>query len=97
MTTWAFAAAGWLAKAPPASQVKPGWLGLAVVAGIGILTYLLWRSMNRQLTKVHFDDPTSAGQQPAPGPEASWGDRPDVGEDGGAPGEPGDEPREART
>ncbi|MGH3366598.1 MAG: hypothetical protein ACRDOY_05295 [Nocardioidaceae bacterium] len=37
-------------------KVKPGWLGLTVVLILCVATYLLWRSMNRQLNKVRFDE-----------------------------------------
>lgn len=37
---------------PAASQVVPGVLGFLVVAGMGLLLYLLLRSMNKQLRKV---------------------------------------------
>jgi hypothetical protein len=39
-------------------RVKPGWLGLVVVLAIAVGTILLWRSMNRQLRKIHFDEPS---------------------------------------
>ena len=38
------------------SKVKPGWLALVIILLMGLATYLLWRSMNRQLRKVDFDD-----------------------------------------
>ena len=38
------------------AKVKPGWLALVIILLIGLATYLLWRSMNRQLRKVDFDD-----------------------------------------
>lgn len=44
-----------LAALDPA-QVKPGWLGLVVVLAIAVAIVILWRSMNRQLRKVDFDD-----------------------------------------
>ncbi len=50
--------AAWaLASAPPdPADVKPGWLALVIVALIGLATFLLWRSMNHQLKKVHFEN-----------------------------------------
>jgi ABC-type nickel/cobalt efflux system permease component RcnA len=42
--------------APAAEDVKPGGLALVIVLLMGLATYLLWRSMNRQLKKVDFDD-----------------------------------------
>jgi hypothetical protein len=38
------------------AKVKPGWLALVIILLMGLATYLLWRSMNRQLKKVDFDD-----------------------------------------
>jgi hypothetical protein len=37
---------------PLASQVVPGILGFLVVAGMGIVLFFLFRSMNKQLRKV---------------------------------------------
>jgi hypothetical protein len=37
-------------------DVKPGGLALVIVLLMGLATFLLWRSMNRQLKKVDFDD-----------------------------------------
>ena len=51
-----------LAKAPPADKVKPGLLGFLVVLALGVVTYLLWRSMNRQLRKVDFEEPAAGPQ-----------------------------------
>lgn len=42
--------------APAPEDVKPGGLALVIVLLMGLATYLLWRSMNRQLKKVDFDD-----------------------------------------
>ncbi|MGH3356773.1 MAG: hypothetical protein ACRDOJ_12825 [Nocardioidaceae bacterium] len=39
-------------------KVKPGWLGLTVVLILCVVTFLLWRSMNHQLKKVHFEEST---------------------------------------
>ena len=61
--------AGVLAQAPPAEKVKPGLLGFLVIAALGVVTYLLWRSMNRQLRKVDFEDPDrveSSDERPQP-------------------------------
>jgi hypothetical protein len=38
------------------AKVKPGWIALVIVLLMGLATFLLWRSMNRQLKKVDFDD-----------------------------------------
>ena len=38
------------------AKVKPGWLALVIILLLGLAIYLLWRSMNRQLKKVNFDD-----------------------------------------
>ena len=58
-----------LAKAPPADKVKPGLLGFLVVLALGVVTYLLWRSMNRQLRKVDFEEgaaPPDRTEEPPP-------------------------------
>jgi hypothetical protein len=39
-------------------QVSPGVLGFLVVAAIGVATWLLIRSMNRQLHKIDFTEET---------------------------------------
>jgi hypothetical protein len=54
----------WLAAvaAPPDDQVQPGWLGFFVVLALGIVTYLLWRSMNTHLKRVNFDTHPSDGE-----------------------------------
>ena len=51
-------------------KVKPGWLALVIVLLMGLATYLLWRSMNRQLKKVNFDD-GSSGPAGSAGPAGS--------------------------
>ena len=45
-----------LTAQPEPEAVKPGWIAGVVLGAIGVATYLLWRSMNRQLRKVNFDD-----------------------------------------
>jgi hypothetical protein len=52
--------------APDPEDVKPGGLALVIVLLMGLATYLLWRSMNRQLKKVDFDDgsaPSDSGTE----------------------------------
>jgi hypothetical protein len=38
------------------SDVSPGVLGFLVVAALGVATWLLLRSMRRQMKKVDFDE-----------------------------------------
>ncbi|MGI8992843.1 MAG: hypothetical protein ACR2FP_00945 [Nocardioidaceae bacterium] len=48
-------------------DVKPGWIALVLVIALAVATYLLWRSMNKQLRNI--DVPTAAelrGQQAEP-------------------------------
>jgi hypothetical protein len=45
-----------LALAVDKSRVTPGLIGFVVVALLGVATYLLIRSMNRQLRKVDFEE-----------------------------------------
>lgn len=46
------------------ARVKPGWLGLLVVLAIAVAVVVLWRSMNRQLKKVDFDEAAADGDGP---------------------------------
>jgi hypothetical protein len=52
------------------AKVKPGWLALVIILLMGLATYLLWRSMNRQLKKVNFDDGGADGKSGAARPPA---------------------------
>ena len=55
-----------LAAVDPA-KVKPGWVALVIVLLMALATFLLWRSMNRQMKKVHFDEgrvPSGPGGDP---------------------------------
>jgi hypothetical protein len=45
-------------------DVNPGLLGFVIVALLGVATFLLIRSMHRQLKKIDFDE-----QGPPPGPD----------------------------
>ncbi|HEX6919869.1 MAG TPA: hypothetical protein VF314_06545 [Actinomycetes bacterium] len=45
-----------LLLAVDSDKVTPGVLGFAVVALLGVATWLLIRSMNRQLRKVDFEE-----------------------------------------
>jgi len=52
------------------SKVTPGLLGFVVVALLGVATYLLIRSMNRQLKRIDLpDDPTEDGPETGPSAE----------------------------
>lgn len=46
-------------------RVKPGWLGLVVVLAIAVAIVVLWRSMNRQLRKVDFEETDGDGDSAA--------------------------------
>jgi hypothetical protein len=45
-----------VARAVAESNVNPGLLGFVVVALLGVATWLLIRSMNRQLKKIDLPD-----------------------------------------
>jgi hypothetical protein len=67
--------AGPAVRAIADSKVSPGVLGFLVVAALGVATWLLIRSMNRQMRKVDFDEDavelarrTPAGSDPVDGP-----------------------------
>lgn len=38
------------------ARVTPGLLGLAALLFLAIATFFLWRNMNKQLTRVDFDE-----------------------------------------
>ena len=59
------------------AKVKPGWLALVIVLLMCLATYLLWRSMNRQLKKVHFDEGSETSSEARKAPEQA--DEPDQG------------------
>ena len=58
----------WLAYNP--NDVRPGWGALALVVGLLVATYFLWRSMNTQLGKIRVPPSTpSSAAGPATEPE----------------------------
>ena len=66
-------------RAVDESAVTPGVLGFLVVALLGVATYLLIRSMNRQIRRIDLPDDHDHGKRDAGRP-------PDANH---APGEPG--------
>ncbi|GAA0622612.1 hypothetical protein HPO96_28200 [Kribbella sandramycini] len=50
--------------------VKPGWVALLIVLGLGVATFLLWRNMGKQLKKIDFDD-AEGGRAASSGPATS--------------------------
>jgi hypothetical protein len=61
-------AVGSSARAVEGSNVNPGLLGFVVVALLGVATWLLIRSMNRQIKKIDLpddpsDEPTRDGSE----------------------------------
>jgi hypothetical protein len=77
------------------AKVKPGWLALVIIVLMGLATYLLWRSMNRQLKKVDFDDGVDRSKH-EPGHEQPAGNGAPHGAPRGTSGRggagPGDDP-----
>ena len=66
--TLALTAAGPSVRAVEESNVNPGLLGFVVVALLGVATWLLIRSMNRQIKKIDLpddapDEPTRDGSE----------------------------------
>ena len=51
---------------PNANQVGPGWIAAVVVLALIIGTFLLWRNMRKQLTKINFDDGSSTTSEEPP-------------------------------
>jgi hypothetical protein len=66
--TLALTTVGSAARAVEESNVNPGLLGFVVVALLGVATWLLIRSMNRQIKKIDLpddspDEPTRDGSE----------------------------------
>jgi len=38
------------------SVVGPGLIGFVLFVGLGVATFFLWRSMNKQLKRIDFDE-----------------------------------------
>ncbi|MDQ3307546.1 MAG: hypothetical protein M3499_04190 [Actinomycetota bacterium] len=36
-----------------AEDIKPGWVALVLVLALAVATFLLWRSMNKQLRRIN--------------------------------------------
>ena len=97
--------AGPVVRAIQDNKVSPGVLGFLVVAALGVATWFLIRSMNRQLHKIDFSEDAIDRERhaspvrevelapPVDGPPATDTARPEPdGEDG--PGVAGDRPPE---
>jgi hypothetical protein len=58
-----------LLRAVEDNDVSPGVIGFVVVASLGVATWLLVRSMTRQIKKIDIpDDDPPAGQDPPTSP-----------------------------
>ncbi len=65
-------------RAVEENDVSPGVIGFVVVASLGVATWLLIRSMNRQLKKIDLpDDEPPAGQDPTAGQDPPAGPAPE--------------------
>jgi len=90
----AYAVAG--ALAATGQDVSPGVLGFLVVAALGVATWLLIRSMNRQMRKIDLPDDTgdTGDTDDTDGTGDTGADRPEGDDtprrDGGAGRAPGD-------
>jgi hypothetical protein len=42
-------------------NVSPGFIGLAFFLSLGLGTFLLWRSLNKQLKRIDFDEGVQPG------------------------------------
>ena len=65
--TLALTAVGPAVRAVEESNVNPGLLGFVVVALLGVATWLLIRTMNRQIKKIDLpddDEPDVKPEQP---------------------------------
>ena len=59
-----------------ASAVTPGLLGFVVVALLGVATYLLIRSMNRQIRRIDLPEEPEPPTREGEGPPTRDGDAP---------------------
>lgn len=50
------------------SRVTPGILGFVAVAFMAIAVFFLWKSMNKQLKRVDFDEAATDRKKPRPAP-----------------------------
>jgi len=72
------------------NKVSPGVLGFLVVAVLGVATWLLIRSMNKQMRKVDFDeDEVEAQRRPRPDPAPPVHPDGDAGSDSTGESSPG--------
>lgn len=81
-------AARYLAYDP--NQVKPGWVALFLVLFLLIATFLLWRSMNTQLSRIKV--PPRASFFVDPGETSEGAPRPDDSDDPDAYDDPSTRP-----
>ncbi|MFD5430305.1 hypothetical protein [Streptomyces sp. NPDC127084] len=50
------------------NKVTPGVLGFIVFAALAVGVWMLMKSMNRHLGRVHFDDPAATAAEGTAGP-----------------------------
>jgi hypothetical protein len=53
------------------NAVSPGLLGFLVVAALGVATWLLVRSMTRQMRKIDLPDERTETEAPPPSPPSA--------------------------
>lgn len=46
--------------------VGPGFIGFVIFVALAVAVFFLWRSMNRQLSRIDFEDPTDTRPVNAP-------------------------------
>ncbi len=75
-----------------AEDIKPGWVALVLVLALAVATFLLWRSMNKQLRRINVPtqqeirDAEAAEPQPGDTAERHPGETDDGTEEGKPPG-----------
>ncbi len=47
---------GVLDDPPSVSDITPGWVALAIVVALCVVTALLWLNMRKQLGKIRFEE-----------------------------------------
>ncbi|KWW99219.1 hypothetical protein C3Y87_09160 [Carbonactinospora thermoautotrophica] len=48
----------------PVEKVSPGLLGFLIVAVLGVVTWLLIKSMNKQIRRIDFEESQRPAQRP---------------------------------
>ena len=76
--------------------VKPGWVALLIVLALGAATFLLWRSMAKQLKRIDVDRDGADGPAPSADPASPDGSPSPAGDAAPTTSAPTPTPNEAK-